>query len=34
MIKPCAVLFDRDETLVVDVPFNGDPEKVQPVPNA
>ncbi|MBV8724422.1 MAG: HAD family hydrolase [Candidatus Eremiobacteraeota bacterium] len=34
MNKPCAVLFDRDETLVVDVPFNGDPEKVQPAPNA
>jgi D-glycero-D-manno-heptose 1,7-bisphosphate phosphatase len=32
--KPCAVLFDRDETLVVDVPFNGDPERVEPVPNA
>lgn len=29
-----AVLFDRDETLVVDVPFNGDPERVQPAPNA
>jgi D-glycero-D-manno-heptose 1,7-bisphosphate phosphatase len=24
-----AVLFDRDETLVADVPFNGDPEKVR-----
>jgi histidinol-phosphate phosphatase family protein len=23
------VLFDRDETLVVDVPFNGDPERVR-----
>ncbi len=33
-MKPCAVLFDRDETLIVDVPFNGDPEKVQPAPNA
>jgi D-glycero-D-manno-heptose 1,7-bisphosphate phosphatase len=30
----CAVLFDRDETIVVDVPFNGDPEKVEPAPNA
>jgi|HubBroStandDraft_6_1064221.scaffolds.fasta_scaffold333212_2 D-glycero-D-manno-heptose 1,7-bisphosphate phosphatase len=29
-----AVLFDRDETLVVDVPFNGDPESVEPAPNA
>jgi D-glycero-D-manno-heptose 1,7-bisphosphate phosphatase len=32
--RPCAVLFDRDETIVVDVPFNGDPQKVEPVPNA
>ncbi|MBV8490521.1 MAG: HAD family hydrolase [Candidatus Eremiobacteraeota bacterium] len=29
-----AVLFDRDETLVVDVPFNGDPERVEAAPNA
>jgi len=29
--KPCAVLLDRDETIIVDVPFNGDPEKVEPV---
>jgi histidinol-phosphate phosphatase family protein len=28
------VLFDRDETLVVDVPFNGDPKRVEPAPNA
>ncbi|HEY4433520.1 MAG TPA: HAD family hydrolase [Candidatus Cybelea sp.] len=34
MAKPCAVLFDRDETIVVDVPFNGDPERVEPVPGA
>jgi D-glycero-D-manno-heptose 1,7-bisphosphate phosphatase len=27
-------LFDRDETLVVDVPFNGDPDRVEPAPNA
>lgn len=33
-MKVCAVLFDRDETIVVDVPFNGDPERVQPAPNA
>lgn len=26
------MLFDRDETLVVDVPFNGDPQQVQPFP--
>jgi D-glycero-D-manno-heptose 1,7-bisphosphate phosphatase len=30
----CAVLFDRDETIVVDVPFNGDPDRVRPAPNA
>ncbi|MFE4541779.1 D-glycero-alpha-D-manno-heptose-1,7-bisphosphate 7-phosphatase [Arthrobacter sp. NPDC056727] len=29
-----AVLFDRDGTLVVDVPYNGDPQKVQPCPGA
>ena len=34
MPRPCAVLFDRDETIVVDVPFNGDPERVEPAPNA
>jgi D-glycero-D-manno-heptose 1,7-bisphosphate phosphatase len=28
------VLFDRDETIVVDVPFNGDPDRVEPAPNA
>ena len=33
-MKPCAVLFDRDETIVVDVPFNGDPERVEPAPDA
>jgi histidinol-phosphate phosphatase family protein len=33
-LKACAVLFDRDETLVVDVPFNGDPALVQPVAGA
>jgi histidinol-phosphate phosphatase family protein len=33
-MKACAVLFDRDETIVVDVPFNGDPARVQPAPNA
>ena len=33
-MRPCAVLFDRDETIVVDVPFNGDPELVEPAPNA
>ncbi|HVA28667.1 MAG TPA: HAD family hydrolase [Candidatus Baltobacteraceae bacterium] len=28
------VLFDRDGTIVVDVPYNGDPDLVQPVPGA
>jgi D-glycero-D-manno-heptose 1,7-bisphosphate phosphatase len=28
------VLFDRDETIVFDVPFNGDPARVRPAPNA
>jgi histidinol-phosphate phosphatase family protein len=31
---PDAVLFDRDGTLVVDVPYNGDPQRVEPVPGA
>jgi histidinol-phosphate phosphatase family protein len=31
---PEAVLFDRDGTLVLDVPYNGDPEQVEPVPGA
>lgn len=29
-----AVLFDRDGTLVEDVPYNGDPEKVRLLPGA
>jgi histidinol-phosphate phosphatase family protein len=29
-----AVLFDRDGTLIVDVPYNGDPAAVQPMPGA
>ncbi|MCU1446073.1 HAD-IIIA family hydrolase [Cryobacterium sp.] len=29
-----AVLFDRDGTLVVDVPYNGDPRLVEPMPTA
>ncbi|BBL81205.1 haloacid dehalogenase [Rubrobacter xylanophilus] len=32
--RPEAVLFDRDGTLVLDVPYNGDPERVVPVPGA
>jgi histidinol-phosphate phosphatase family protein len=31
---PDAVLLDRDGTLVVDVPYNGDPARVTPVPGA
>jgi histidinol-phosphate phosphatase family protein len=31
---PAAVLLDRDGTLVEDVPYNGDPERVVPVPGA
>jgi histidinol-phosphate phosphatase family protein len=29
-----AVFFDRDGTLVVDVPYNADPDRVRPVPTA
>ena len=29
-----AVLFDRDDTLITDVPYLADPELVQPVPDA
>jgi len=32
--RPKAVLFDRDGTLVVDVPYNGDPARVRPMPSA
>jgi histidinol-phosphate phosphatase family protein len=32
--RPRAVLFDRDGTLVVDVPYNGEPGRVQPMPGA
>ncbi|MCU1355588.1 MAG: HAD-superfamily hydrolase subfamily [Acidimicrobiales bacterium] len=32
--RPGAVLFDRDGTLVVDVPFNGDPAAVTAMPGA
>ncbi|MEA2245456.1 MAG: hypothetical protein QOD24_5012, partial [Solirubrobacteraceae bacterium] len=34
LTRPLAVLLDRDGTLVVDVPYNGDPERVAPVPGA
>src|SRR5215213_205397 len=33
-VRPAAVLFDRDGTLVVDVPYNGDPARVEPMPQA
>lgn len=33
-LLPDAVLFDRDNTLVVDVPYNGDPDLVVPMPGA
>jgi histidinol-phosphate phosphatase family protein len=32
--RPQAVLLDRDGTLLVDVPYNGDPDKVVPMPGA
>jgi histidinol-phosphate phosphatase family protein len=32
--RPDAVLFDRDGTLIVDVPYNGDPERVLPIDGA
>jgi HAD superfamily hydrolase (TIGR01662 family) len=32
--RPSAMLFDRDGTLVVDVPYCGDPALVRPVPTA
>ncbi|MEU2185065.1 D-glycero-alpha-D-manno-heptose-1,7-bisphosphate 7-phosphatase, partial [Streptomyces thermolilacinus] len=31
---PGAVLFDRDDTLIVDVPYNGDPGRVRLMPRA
>ena len=31
---PAAVLFDRDDTLVHDVPYNADPDAVRPMPGA
>jgi histidinol-phosphate phosphatase family protein len=32
--RPDAVLLDRDGTLIFDVPYNGDPDRVAPVPGA
>ncbi|GGX28583.1 hypothetical protein GCM10010383_68940 [Streptomyces lomondensis] len=31
---PAAVLFDRDGTLIADVPYNGDPSRVALMPGA
>jgi histidinol-phosphate phosphatase family protein len=32
--RPEAVLLDRDGTLIADVPYNGDPARVRPMPGA
>ena len=32
--RPAAVLFDRDDTLITDVPYLDDPAAVRPVPGA
>jgi len=32
--RPDAVLLDRDGTLVEDIPYNGDPARVRPMPGA
>jgi len=32
--SPAAVLLDRDGTLIRDVPYNGDPERVEAMPGA
>ncbi|TKG71561.1 HAD-IIIA family hydrolase [Prauserella endophytica] len=32
--EPVAVLFDRDDTLIEDVPYLADPEQVRPMPGA
>ncbi|HEU4700977.1 MAG TPA: HAD-IIIA family hydrolase [Conexibacter sp.] len=32
--RPAAVLLDRDDTLILNVPYNGDPAKVEPMPGA
>jgi D-glycero-D-manno-heptose 1,7-bisphosphate phosphatase len=29
--RPAAALLDRDGTLIVDVPYNGEPSRVQPI---
>jgi D-glycero-D-manno-heptose 1,7-bisphosphate phosphatase len=33
-LRPAAVLFDRDGTLIRDVPYNGDPDRVTVMPGA
>jgi HAD superfamily hydrolase (TIGR01662 family) len=33
-VKPRAVLFDRDGTLIEDVPYLADPQRVRPMPGA
>lgn len=33
-VSPAAILFDRDDTLIADVPYLGDPAWVRPVPGA
>jgi HAD superfamily hydrolase (TIGR01662 family) len=33
-LAPRAVLLDRDDTLLVDVPYNGDPKMAVPMPGA
>lgn len=33
-LNALGVLFDRDGTIVRDVPYNGDPELVDPIPRA
>jgi histidinol-phosphate phosphatase family protein len=33
-VPPAAVILDRDGTLILDVPYNGDPSRVVPVPGA
>ncbi|MEV6661402.1 HAD-IIIA family hydrolase [Nocardia fluminea] len=32
--SPLVLLFDRDDTLIVDVPYLADPSKVEPMPGA
>lgn len=32
--RPAAILLDRDDTLILDVPYNGDPAQVEPMPGA